>query len=221
MGLMDESDNIFEVEDPKFFSDALYAPASFNPRTFDDMDVGTQLPDDTAFLFANDQVYPANSVDVAPLTGLNVGDDPAVPSQDIPTDWTDDDSKNGWDGIAPASTLLDITDPSSDPSASSGLADTGYLTTTSPTHYLGGPLKHFNIRLPDLMTIFKEKCPPIRDGEKLIPLCCTGGRKGQTVTDCRPHDITNWNCYLRDCQYCCKLFITESQEGVSCLKGFA
>lgn len=221
VGLTDEFGNTFEVENSDIFNDASGAPASFNSPIFHAIENESQPLDDTALSFADDQVNSASSVDVAPMADWNVGDGPAVPTQDISIDWSDDDSIHGWDGIAPASTLQNIADPSSDPSTSSGLVDTGFLIATSPTDYLGGPLKHFHIPLPELMSIFKEKCPPIREGEKLIPLCCTGGRKGQTVTDCRPYDITNWNCYLRPYQYCCKLYIAESQEGVSCLKGFA
>lgn len=221
IGLTDSSDNIFEVEDSDFINDAFNAPASFNPRMFQDTKTENQSPDYTALLLANDQVHSASSVDVASTAGWIVEDGSAGSTQDISTEWSGDDSMDGMDGIAPASPLLDMAISPSDPWTSSSLVDTGYLIATSPTDYLGEPFKQFHIPSPDLMSIFQEKCPPIRVGETLIPLCCTGGRKGQTVTECRPYDITNWNCYLRPYQYCCKLFITESKEGVSCLKGFA
>ena len=214
LAFTDKFGSLFEIEDSQLFTDASNAPISQDSKTFHDTEIENQLPDDTALLFANDQIDSANLVNVAPLAGWSVGDGPIISTQG-------DDSIDGWDSIPPAGTFLNIADPSSDPSTSPGLVDTGYATATSPTDYLSDPLKYFDIPLPDVMIIFQEKCPPVRDGEKLVPLCCTGGRNGQTVTECRPYDLTNWNCYLRHYQYCCKLFITESLVGVSCLKGFA
>lgn len=143
------------------------------------------VSDDTTSLFANDQIDAASPLDGASMADWNVGDGPIVLSQG-------DDSIDKWNSIGPASTLLDTAaDPLSDPSTSSGLLDTGYLTATKLVDYLGDPLKFFNIPLPDVMSVFREKRPPIREGENLVPLCCTGGRMGQTVTDCRPYDVTN------------------------------
>lgn len=213
IGSTDKSDNIFELDDTGFSDDALNAPSSFNSRTFHVTEIENQPPDDTALLFANEQIGSASPFDVASMAGWNVGDGPA-PTQG-------DNSIDRWDSIAPASNLLDLTaDSPSDPSTSAGLVDTGYLTATSPIDYLADPLKYLHIPLPDVMSIWQEKCPPIREGEILVPLCCTGGRMGQTVTDCQAYDITNWNCYLPLYQFCCKLFIAESHVGVSCLKGF-
>ena len=213
IGSTDEFDNIFEVEDSCFLNDASNAPASFNSGTIHDAEIENQLPDDTASLFANDQIDAASPLDGASMADWNVGDGPVVLSQG-------DDSIDRWDSIVPAGTLLDTAaNPLSDPSTSSGLLDTGYSTATNPIDYLADPLKYFDFPLPDIMSVFQEKCPPIREGETLVPLCCTGGRTGQTVTDCRPYDITNWNCYNRLYQYCCKLFVPD--VGVSCLKGFA
>lgn len=220
-GLTGQFNNTFEVEDSEFLNDFSNAPDSFNSGTFQDIQTENQSPDDTALLIANDEVDPANSIDLTPMADWDAGDGLVVPGQDVSIDGSDDNSINGWQGTAPASTPLDIADPSSDPSTSSGVLDTGYLMATSPTDYLGGPLKQLNIPLPDVMSIFEAKCPPIRRGDVLVPLCCTGGRVGQSVTECRPYDITNWNCYFHAYQYCCRLFITESQEGVSCLRGFS
>lgn len=215
LGFTDKFGNLFDIEDSQLFTDALYAPvSSLDPKTFHDTEIENQISENTALLLAHDQIDPANSFNIAPVAGWSVEDGPIISTQG-------DDSIDGWDSIPPAGTSLNIADPSSDPSTSSGLVDTGYLTATSATDYLSDPLNYFQIPLPDVMIIFQEKCPPIRDGEKLVPLCCTGGRSGQTVTECRPYDMTNWNCYFRLYQYCCKLFITESQVGVSCLKGFA
>lgn len=213
IGSTDQFDNIFEIEDSGFLSDASNAPASFDSETFHDAEIGNQLPDDTASLFANNQIDAASPFDGASIADWNLGDGSIVSSQG-------DDNIDRWDSIVPANTLLDTAvNPLSDPSTSSGLLDTGDLTATNPMDYLSDPLKYLNIPLPDVMSFFQEKCPPIREGENLVPLCCTGGRTGQTVTDCRPYDITNWDCYNRLYQYCCKLFVTD--VGVSCLKGFA
>lgn len=221
MAFTDELDTIFADENLQFSDDASNTPVTFDPTTFGNIESEGQSLDNTILLLANNHVDSESSTDLAPSAGSNFGDDLTVPPQDIFADLINGDSPDVWDDIAPGGTLLDIADPSPDPHASSSLAETSYLSTTSPIDHLDGALNHLHFPLPDLTTIFKEKCPPIRVGDRLTPLCCTGDRVGPTVTECVPYDLKNWNCYLRPYQYCCKLFITESREGVSCRRGFA
>lgn len=212
-GIAQDLNNLFAVEDPESFHVSSHTPTAFDSRAFDDGDVSVQLPGDTPFLSAPDEVDATGSVNEALLASSNAeGEDLAITSQDGLVDWPDGVSILGSGDIIPSSSFPDTLDATPDSYDSFGPVDTGHLIAT-------GLLDHLTDPLIDLMSIFNEKCPPIREGEQLIPLCCTGGRSGQTVNGCRAYDMTNWNCYLRACQYCCKLLV--SGQGVNCLKGFA
>jgi hypothetical protein len=206
----------------EFYYDVPNYPIAYDPGTLRDMEIEEQLlRGDNALFLTDEKVDAATSTDLPLLGSWNMRDDPPVPSQDIFASWIDGDSIDGWNDIATASTLQDTYAPTSDPYDSSVPVDTGHLIAISPFAYLGDILNPPSFPLPDLMTIFKEKCPPIREGDRLTPLCCTGDRVGQTVSQCSPYDIANWNCYFHRYQYCCRLFISDSQQGVNCLKGFA
>lgn len=81
------------------------------------------------------------------------------------------------------------------------------------------PVKGFR-RLFRKIRNLNPKCA-VKEGEvPLIPLCCTGGRYGGSVLDCKPYSYFDWDCLLFKYQWCCRLYISDTKEGVTCKHGF-
>lgn len=81
------------------------------------------------------------------------------------------------------------------------------------------PIKGFR-RLLRKIRNQNPKCAVKKGESPLIPLCCTGGRYGGSVIDCNPYSYFDWNCMLFKYQWCCKLYIYDTKEGVTCKHGF-